>query len=198
MGNFIITVPTDALAPLANTVPHYKGLTYNCASYHDFFKIPFIKSMKSFKLGNESSRNLVALLVLTHWGWEMHICVSKLAIIDSDNGLSPGQRQVIIWTNAGILLIGPLGTNFNETSIEIHIFSFKKIHLKLSSGKWRPFCLGLNVLRSPDTGNFIFCMTWAPSRCTQYSQAHWPKAKTRHHSIKYSVVPSIFSKICTK
>ena len=31
--------------------------------------------------------------------------------------------------------------------IEIHIFSFKKIHLKMSSGKWRPFCLGLNVLR---------------------------------------------------
>ena len=42
------------------------------------------------------------------------------------------------------MLIGPLGTNFNETSIEIHTFSFKKIHLKLSSGKWRPFCLGLN------------------------------------------------------
>ena len=75
-----------------------------------------------------------------------HICVSKLTIIGSDNGLSPGRHQAIIWTNAGILLIGPLGTNFNETSIEIHTFSFQKIHLKLSSGKWRPFCLGLNVL----------------------------------------------------
>ena len=32
----------------------------------------------------------------------------------SDNGLSPDRRQVIIWTNAGILLIGPLGTNFSE------------------------------------------------------------------------------------
>ena len=30
--------------------------------------------------------------------------------------------------------------------IEIHTFSFKKIHLKISSGKWRPLCLGLNVL----------------------------------------------------
>ena len=75
-----------------------------------------------------------------------HICVSKLTIIGSDNGLSPGRRQAIIQTNVGILLIGPLGTNFNETSIEIHTFSFKKIHLKLSSGKWRTFCLGLNVL----------------------------------------------------
>ena len=83
---------------------------------------------------------------LTHWSRVMHICVSKLTIIGSDNGFSPGRHQAIIWTNAGILLIGPLGINFNETSIEIHTFSLKKIHLKLSSGKWRPFCLGLNVL----------------------------------------------------
>ena len=75
-----------------------------------------------------------------------HICVSKLIIIGSDNGLSPGRRQAIIWTNAGILLIGPLGTNFNEILIEIHIISPKKIHLKMSSEKWRPSCLGLNVL----------------------------------------------------
>ena len=75
-----------------------------------------------------------------------HICVGKLTIIGSDNGLSPGRRQAIIWTNAGILLIGPLGTNFSEISIEIHTFSVKEMHLKISSGKWRPFCLGLNVL----------------------------------------------------
>ena len=82
----------------------------------------------------------------THWGRVTHICFSKLTIIGSDNGLSPGRRQAIIWANAGILLIGALGTNFKETSNEIHTFSFNKIHLKLSSGKWRPFCLGLNVL----------------------------------------------------
>ena len=75
-----------------------------------------------------------------------HICVSKLTTIGSDNGLSPGRRQAIIWTNVELLLIGPLGTNFSEMWIEIHTFSFKKIHLKMSSGKWRPFCLGLNVL----------------------------------------------------
>ena len=64
-----------------------------------------------------------------------HICVNNLTIIGSDNVLSPGRRQAIIWTNAGILLIGPLGTNFNE----IHTFLSTKIHLKMSSGKWRPF-----------------------------------------------------------
>ena len=72
--------------------------------------------------------------------------LSKLTIVGSDNGVSPGRRQAIIWTSAGLFLIGPLGTNFNEILIEIHTFSFKKMHLKLSSGRWRPFCLGLNVL----------------------------------------------------
>ena len=70
-----------------------------------------------------------------------HICVRNLSIIGSDNGLSPGRHQDIIWTNAGILFIGPLGTNFNEILIEIHTVSFKKMHLKMSSGKRRPFCL---------------------------------------------------------
>ena len=51
-----------------------------------------------------------------------------------------------IWTNAGILLIRPLGTNFSEILIKIHTFSFKKMHLKMSSAKWRPFCLGFSEL----------------------------------------------------
>ena len=72
--------------------------------------------------------------------------MSKLAIIGSDNGLPPGRRQAIIWTNPGILLIRPLGIKFNEILIEIQTFSFKKMHLKMLSGKWRPFCLSLNVL----------------------------------------------------
>ena len=84
--------------------------------------------------------------VLTHWGRVTHICIDNLTIIGSDNGLSPGRRQAITWTNVGIFLIGPIGTNFSEMSIEIHTFSFKKIHLNMSSGKWRPFCLGFNVL----------------------------------------------------
>ena len=83
---------------------------------------------------------------LTHWSRVTHIYVSKLTIIGSHNGLSPGRCQAIIWTNAGILLIEPLGTNFTEILIEIHTFPFKKIHLKMSSAKWRIFGLGLNEL----------------------------------------------------
>ena len=82
---------------------------------------------------------------LTHWSRVTHICVSRLTIIGSDNGLLPDRRQAIIWTNAGILLMGPLGTNFSEILIKIYTFSFRKMHLK-TSGKWRPCCLGLNVL----------------------------------------------------
>ena len=74
-----------------------------------------------------------------------HICVSDLTSISLDNGLSPGRRQAIIRTNAGLLLIGPLVTNFSEILIEILIVSFKKMRLKVSSAKRRPFCLGLKV-----------------------------------------------------
>ena len=63
---------------------------------------------------------------LTHWGRVTHICVGNLTIIGSDNGLSPGRRQAIIWANAGILLIGPLGTNLSEILVKIYIFSFRK------------------------------------------------------------------------
>ena len=66
--------------------------------------------------------------------------VRKLTIIGSDNGLSPGRRQSIIWSNAGIMLIGPLGTNISGILIEMYIFSFKKIHFKMSSENWWPFC----------------------------------------------------------
>ena len=85
-------------------------------------------------------------LFLTHWGRVTHICVSDLITIGSDNGLSPGRRQAIIRPNVGILLIRPLGTNYCDILIEIIIFSFKKMRLKVSSAKRRPFCLGLNVL----------------------------------------------------
>ena len=74
------------------------------------------------------------------------ICVSKLTIIGRDNGLSPGWRQAIVWTNAGILIISTSETKFSEVLSEIQTVSFRKMHLKMSSAKWLQFCLGLNVL----------------------------------------------------
>ena len=74
------------------------------------------------------------------------IRVGNLTIIGSENGLLPGRHQAIIWTNDGILLIGPLVANFSEILVVFHIFSSKKMHLKMSFAKRGPFCLGLNVL----------------------------------------------------
>ena len=75
-----------------------------------------------------------------------HICVANLIIIGSDNGLSPGRCEAIISTNAGILLIGPIGTNVGGILIKIITFSFTKMRSKMSCVKRRPYCLGLNVL----------------------------------------------------
>ena len=98
--------------------------------------------------------------ILTPWGRVTHICVGKLTIIGSDNGLSPDQHKAIIWTNAGILLIGPFGTNFSDILIEFLTFSFKKMRLKVSSAKWRPFCLGLNVLTGSGLRNRVFVVSY--------------------------------------
>ena len=121
----------------------------------------------------------------THWGRVTHLRVSKLTSIASDNGMSPGRRQAIIWTNAGILLIGPLQTNFGEILSELHTFSFKKMRMKISSGKWRQFCLRLNVLKmrfrlisdivtAPKLG-IVFTMNWAIFRVDykQLNQHLW-------------------------
>ena len=91
-------------------------------------------------------KTCMCCMVLCRWGRTTHICVCKLATISSDNGLSPGRGQAIIWTSAGILSAGPLGTNFSDILMGIQIFSFKKMHLKMSSAKWRPIYLGLKVL----------------------------------------------------
>ena len=85
--------------------------------------------------------------MLTHWGRVTHICIGKLVIIGSNNGLSPDRRQAIIWTNAGLMSIGPMRTYFSENLIKIQQFSLKKLHVKMSSAKWRPSCLSLNVLK---------------------------------------------------
>ena len=83
---------------------------------------------------------------LSHWGRVTHICVRKLTIIGSDNDLSPDRHQAIISTCAGMLLIEPLGTNFNEFFIEIKISSLTNFNLKVWSVKvaatlYRPQCV---------------------------------------------------------
>ena len=125
-----------------------------------------------------------------------HIFVSKQTTIGSDNGLSPGRRQAIIWTNAGILLIWTLGTNFSEILREIHVFSFKKIHLKMSSVKWRPFCLGLNVL----IHTIYTPILYLPVNCDGLGCSGWCFANVGTHGHTsyyqcYSIWPKFISQL---
>ena len=78
-------------------------------------------------------KNMLICKKLTHWGRVTHIWVGKQKIICADNGLFSGRHLAIIWTNDGILSIKPLGTHLSEILIETRIFSFKKMHLKMSS-----------------------------------------------------------------
>ena len=115
---------------------------------HVLFRLAFCTKYSLISHYKGSHNMLMLVSHLTHWGRATHICVSKFTISASDNGLSPGRCQAIIWNNAGILSIGLLGTNFSEILIKIMTFSFKKMRLKVSYAKWRPFCLCLNVLKS--------------------------------------------------
>ena len=137
-----------------------------CAGHHDdHVKCLYMPLMTYGVIGsNDGVKNYICnnyeiswYCFLTHWGRVRHICIGKLTIIGSDNGLSPGRRQAIIWTNAGILLIGPLGTCC-EILIVIDTFSFKKMHLKMASAKSRPFCLSLGVLTDRYCWHFAYCL----------------------------------------
>ena len=122
---------------------------------------------------------LYSIILLTHWGRMTHICVGYPTIIGSQDDLSPDLRQTIIWTNAVMLLITPVGTNFSEILSEIQTFSFNKMYFKKSFVKWRPYCLGLNVWS-------MIHIPQRPLSCTiearwhHYSDAtstHWGRGK---------------------
>ena len=104
--------------------------------------------------------------IATHGGWDnmdcdwhfqMHLHIKIYVFrfqfrrsvfprsIKNESPLFKGIAKTIIWANAGMLSVGPLGTYSSEISIEIYIISFTKTHLKMSLENWRIFCVGLNV-----------------------------------------------------
>ena len=109
-------------------------------------------------------------LSFTHWGRVTHICVGNLTIIDSDNGLSPGRRQAIILTSAGLLSIGPLGTNSMKFQSEFKHFHSRKcsskcrlrngVHFVSASMCW---LVRITVSHSPQR-YFIFASRFTPSQ----------------------------------
>ena len=80
--------------------------------------------------------------------WQIYALLNE-AIIGSDNVMSPVWRQATIWTNAGILLISHGKQISMKFSSKYNNVFFEKMRLKMSSGKWRPFCLGLSMSRVP-------------------------------------------------
>ena len=82
--------------------------------------------------------SVVSRSCLTHWGRVTHICVGKLIITGSDNGLSPDRRQAIIWTNARVLPIWPLGKN---TAIFIDENARETVVCEMASILSRPQCV---------------------------------------------------------
>ena len=86
-------------------------------------------------------------LWLTHWGLEMHICVGELTTIGPENGMAPSRRQAIIILSKPMLEYCWLATKYSEILIKNYILSFKKVHLKIASAKWRPICLGQHTIR---------------------------------------------------
>ena len=89
-------------------------------------------------------------IMVTHWGRVMHIYVSKISIIHSDNGLSPAGRHANIYPSAGILLIKALGINISGILIEINIFPLKKCirKLRLQNGVYFVSAWNLTSLRT--------------------------------------------------
>ena len=128
---------------------------------------------------------LAVLPLKGHWGPVIHICVSKL-IISGSNGVSPSWHQAIIWTNAGLLLIGTVGINFREILNEIHTFSYKKMQL-IMSVKWRPFCLGLNVLmnKSPGTHFTNGLRAHNPNLVNISAALEWKIIRSDHNSLQW-------------
>ena len=91
---------------------------------------------------------LCKLFLWTHRGRMMRLCIVKPIRCWFIKCFFSSSAPSHFLTNAAKLLIGQLWTNLNEICVNKQMFPHKKINLKTSSAKWRPFCLSLNMLIS--------------------------------------------------
>ena len=140
---------------------HFTDDTVKCIFLNENVRISIKIFLKFVPKG--PINNIPALVQIMPWHWSGDMLLSEpmmvnllthICIIGSNNGLSPGQRQAIIWTNAGILLLAPLGTNFSEILIKIYTFSVMKIHLKCRLWNGGHFISAPMCLRMP------YCVIW--------------------------------------
>ena len=120
----------------------------------------------SLKLVSKGPVNIIPALVrIMAWGWPgdkplsepmmaysvMHICVTQPQSLNSlrpsDTYTSVNRHQAIIWTNAGILFIGPKGTNFSKILIAILTFiqenAFESVVCEKAAILSRPQCVNV-------------------------------------------------------
>ena len=119
----------------------------SCSKSGQFWRV-YDKCCLNVQEQSKTSHLECNMIILTHLGRVMHTCVSKLTIIGSDNGLSPGQHQAIIWTNARILLFGPfslrnkLKWDFNRNSdIFIQGNALENVVWKMFTNRSLPQCV---------------------------------------------------------
>ena len=94
-----------------------------------------------------------------------HICVNKLTSLVQImacrlDGAKPLSEPMLEYC-----WLGPWEQTSppSEILIEIRPFSFKRMHWKMSSEKWCPFCLRLNVLNNPNLNAGLILNIYLPS-----------------------------------
>ena len=121
----------------------------------------------------------------------MYASVNRVSI-GSDNGLSPDRRQAIIRISAEILLIGLLGTNFNDILAKILTFPLKKMRLKVSSAKWWPLCCGTIGIRRTVYAIMMTAAVLAPNRRQAISNHHTDSSATAWYDISHKPIYAIY------
>ena len=129
---------------------------------------------------------------LTHWARVTHICVDNQTIIVSDNGLSPGRRQAIIWTNVIVnwTLRKKLQWNFNRN---YNIFSqenaFENVVRKLAAILSRP--QWVNTVASASicwihAFPVVHGLSTMPyTELTHWGRDKWPPFSRRHFQMHF-------------
>ena len=124
--------------------------------------------------------------LLTHWSWMTHICVSKLTIIGSDNGLPPGRRQAIIWNQwwniVNWTLMNKLQWNFKRNSyIFIQEKTFENVVCEMAAILSRHHCVKIYIvgqLVRPERILEGFAVLWEQLVCSVCFS--WNKDKIKY------------------
>ena len=137
---------------------------------------------------SRGQRPIIPHLKVTHWGGVTHKCVSELTNIGSDNGLSPGRRPAIIWTNVGILLIWPLGTN----SVK---YESKFIHFHIRKSTWKCRLENDGYFVSASMCQYHGCWWSGNARSQGISSSYIDLVCPKHSSFNIRRVNSLYAEL---